>query len=104
MSAAKKTVVFSPESEAQIVALYEYIAANASPTTAEGYTGALVERCERLGETPLAGVARDDIRRGLRLTFFRRRVAIAYSVAAKAVTVLAIFYGGQDYESLLRDG
>ena len=52
---------------------------------------------------PLAGVARDDIRRGLRTTFFRRRVVIAYSVGAKAVTVLAIFYGGQDYESLLRE-
>lgn len=101
---AAKTVVFSPEAEAQIVALYEYLAANASPTIAETYTNALVERCERLGATPLAGVARDDIRRGLRMTFFRRRVAIAYSVAAKAVTVLAIFYGGQDYESLLREG
>lgn len=99
-----KTVAFSPEAEAQIVALYEYIAANASPSLAAAYASALVERCERLGETPLAGVARDDIRRGLRLTFFRRRVAIAYSVAAKAVTVLAIFYGGQDYESLLREG
>lgn len=98
-----KTVVFSPEAETQIVALYEYIAANASPSIAETYTSALVERCERLGATPLAGVARDDIRRGLRMTFFRRRVAIAYSVASKAITVLAIFYGGQDYESLLRE-
>lgn len=99
-----KTVVFSPESEAQIVALYEYLAAHASPAIAEAYTNALVERCERLGETPLAGVARDDLRRGLRMTYFRRRVAIAYAVAVKTVTVLAIFYGGQDYESLLREG
>lgn len=98
-----KAVAFSPEAEAQIVALYEYLAANASPRIAEAYTNAIIERCERLGETPLAGVARDDIRRGLRLTFFRKRVAIAYSAIAKAVTVLGVFYGGQDYESLLRD-
>jgi plasmid stabilization system protein ParE len=99
----QKDVVFSPEAEAQLVQLYDYIAANASPAIAEAYTNAIVERCERMGEMPLAGVARDDIRRGLRTTFFRRRVVIAYSVGAKAVTVLATFYGGQDYESLLRE-
>ena len=97
----KKDLVFSPEAEAQLVQLYDYIAAKASPAIAETYTNAIVERCERLGDTPLAGVVRDDIRRGLRTTFFRRRVVIAYSVGAKTVTVLAIFYGGQDYESLL---
>ena len=98
-----KDVVFSPEVEAQVVALYEYIAAHASPAIAEKYTSAIVERCEQLGEMPLIGLARDDIRRGLRTTFFRKRVVIAYSVSAKTVTILAIFYGGQDYGTLLRE-
>jgi plasmid stabilization system protein ParE len=98
-----RDVLFSPEAEAQLVSLYEYLAARASSAIAETYTNAIVERCDQLGEMPLAGIARDDIRRGMRTTFFRKRVVIAYTVAAKAVTVLAIFYGGQDYESLLRD-
>lgn len=98
-----KDVAFSPEAEAQILALYEYLAVKASPAIAKTYVDAVIERCERLGATPLAGVARDDVRRGLRVTFFRKRIAIAYSVAARTVTVLAIFYGGQDYESLLRE-
>lgn len=98
-----KDVVFSPEAETQIVALYEYLAAHASPTIAESYTNAIVERCERLGEMPLSGIARGDIRRGMRIMFFRRRVVIAYSLTANVVSILAIFYGGQDYESLLRD-
>jgi len=98
-----KEVVFSPEAEDQIVRLYEYIASKASPAIAENYTNAIVDRCERLGAMPLQGVARADIRKGLRTTFFRRRVVIAYSVGAKTVTVLAIFYGGQDCESLLRE-
>lgn len=98
-----KDVVFSPEAESHIVALYEYIAAQASPAISAKYTNAIVERCERLAETPLAGIARDDIRRGMRVTFFRKRVVIAYAVSAKTVTVLALFYGGQDYESLLRE-
>ncbi len=98
-----KAAAFSPEAEAQITRLYEYIAAHASPTIAETYTGAIVERCERLGEMQLVGTARDDIRRGIRTLSFRKRVIIAYSVAQKTVTILAIFYGGQDYESLLRE-
>lgn len=99
----RRGVIFSPEAEAQIVHLYEYIARKASPAIAEAYTTAVVERCEGLADMPLQGVARDDIRLGLRTTFFRRRVVIAYSAEAKTVTVLAIFYGGQDYEALLRD-
>ena len=98
-----KGVVFSPEAEAQIVALYEYITAHASPAITEKYTNAFVERCEQLGEMPLISLARDDIRRGLRTTFFRKRVVIACSVSAKTVTILAIFYGGQDYGTLLRE-
>lgn len=98
-----KEVVVPPEAEAHILALYKYIAAQASPAIAERFTNAIVERCEHLDEAPLIGVPRDDIRRGLRTMFFRRRVVIAYAVAAKVVTLLAIFYGGQDYETLLRE-
>lgn len=98
-----KEVVYSPEAEAQLVALFEYIAAHASPDIAEHYTDEIVKRCEHLGDMPLAGVARDDIRRGLRTTFFRKRVVIAYAVSAKTITVLSIYYGGQDYETLLRE-
>ena len=98
-----KDVVFSPEAEAQIIALYEYLSVHASPSITETYTNAIVERCERLGEMPMVGVARNDIRRGMGAIFFRRRAVIAYSVATKAVTILAIFYGGQDHESLLRE-
>jgi toxin ParE1/3/4 len=50
-----KDVVYSPEAEAQLVALFEYIAAHASPKVAQDYTDAIVERCEQLG----------DMRRGL---------------------------------------
>lgn len=38
----------------------------------------------------------------MRTTVYRRRVVIAYSVEAKTVTILGIFYGGQDFEAALR--
>ncbi len=95
-------MVFSPEAEDHLIQLFNFIASNASPSIAHAYTSAIVERCEHLGDMPLQGIARDDIRPGLRTAFFRRRVVIAYAVDEARVTILAIFYGGQDYETLLR--
>ena len=74
-----KDVVFSPEAESQIVGIDEYLADHASPASAEAYANAVVERCEQLGDMPLIGIARGDIRPGLRTAFFRKRVVIAYA-------------------------
>ncbi len=46
-------------------------------------------------------MARDDIRPGLRLGHFERRVVIAYLVTPDLVRIGRIFYGGQNYETLL---
>lgn len=46
--------------------------------------------------------ARDDIRPGLRATGFRRRAVIAFAVTDEVIEILGIYYGGRDYESLLR--
>lgn len=45
---------------------------------------------------------RDDIRPGLRITHYRKRAVIAFAVDAEQVSILGIYYGGRDYESLLR--
>ena len=39
-------VVFAPEAQEQLAALYRYIAAAASPEIAERYTNAIVNYCE----------------------------------------------------------
>ena len=94
-------VSFAPEAEAQLLSLYRYLAAEASPEIAERYLGAIVEHCEKLEHFALRGTPRDDIRRGLRTIQFKRRVTIAYAVTDNRVTVLGIYYGGQDFETLL---
>lgn len=97
-------LAFSPEAEGQLLALERYIAAHASSAIAERFVEAIIVRCESLAQMPRQGTARGDLRAGLRTIAFRRRVVIAYAVDAKAVTVLGVFYGGQDYETLLQDG
>ncbi len=46
---------------------------------------------------------RDDVRPGLRITNYRGRTVIAFrgDDTARRVSVLGIFYGGQDYETAL---
>ncbi len=97
------TVVFSPEAEEQLVDLYRYIAEAASPDVAARYTEAVVSYCESLCVFPLRGTMRDDVRPGLRITNYRKRTVIAFTVADDRVYILGVFHGGQDYETILHD-
>jgi len=95
------SVVFTPEAEEHLVALYRYIATEASPAVAEKFTSAVVEFCEGLVNFPHRSVRRDDIRPGLFVTQYRSRVVVAYTVDDDTVAVIGVFYGGRDFESLL---
>ncbi|MDP1605315.1 MAG: type II toxin-antitoxin system RelE/ParE family toxin [Rhodocyclaceae bacterium] len=96
-------VVFSPESEEQLVALYRYIAGAATPSTAERHVNAIIDYCESLQTFPLRGTRRDDIRPGLRVTNYKGRAVIAFDVDAEQVAIIGVFYGGQDYATALQD-
>ena len=95
-------VIFSPEAEEQLAALYRYIAVKASPNIAERYADAIVTYCEGLTNFPHRGTCRDDIRPGLRITNYRRRTVVAFDVSAEFVSIIGIFHGGQDYETILK--
>ena len=95
-------VVFAPEAQEQLAALYHYIAAAASPEIAQRYTNAIVAYCEGLQTVPLRGARRDDIRPGLRITNYKKRTVIAFDVDGESVSIIGVFYGGQDHESVLQ--
>ena len=92
-------VVFAPEAEAQLIQIFGYIAAAASPEIASDYTEAIVRQCESLQSFPMRGTQRGDIRPGLRIFGFRRRVSIAFEVGSERVTILGVYYGGQNFEA-----
>jgi plasmid stabilization system protein ParE len=96
-------VVFSPEAESQLVALYFHIAEAASPEIAAKYTEDIVKECESLRVLPFRGTRRDNIRPGLRTIGFRRRVTIAFDVAVDVVTILGVFYGGREIEKMFEE-
>jgi plasmid stabilization system protein ParE len=96
------SVIYAPEAEAQLVALFFHIAAVASPEIAARYTDAIVEQCESLKTFPMRGARRDDIRPGLRVFGFRR-LSIPFEVTGEVVTILGIFYGGQNFETVFNE-
>lgn len=95
-------VVFAPEAMAQVEALFHYVAEAAGPDVASRYTNAIVTDCEGLHVFPLRGTRRDDIRPGLRITSYEKRAVIAFTVEVDVVSVIGLYYGGQDYELVLQ--
>lgn len=100
-------VLFSPEAEQQLAAIERHIAeAAGSEATAARYVDAIVTHCESLVTFPQRGQRRDDLMPGLRITHHRRRAVVAFLVDtdAETVSIVGVFYGGQDYETLLLPG
>ena len=52
---------------------------------------------------PHRGTMRDDVRPGLRITNYKKRAVIAFDVTADLVSIIGVFYGGQDYEAILHE-
>ena len=95
-------IVFSPEAEADLLALYDYIAGEATPAIAAGFTGAIVDFCEGFSTFPHRGTRRDELRPGLRTIGFRHQVTIAFAVEGDTVSIIGIYYGGRDFEAMFR--
>jgi toxin ParE1/3/4 len=95
-------VIFAPEARDDLYALYDWIAAAASPDTALSYIERIEAYCLGFTHAAERGTRRDDVRPGMRIVGFERRVTIAFSVKEERVTILRIFYGGRNWEEIMR--
>jgi toxin ParE1/3/4 len=96
------SVIFTPEAEEQLVTIFRYIAQAASPIIADRYTNAIVTYCQGLAIFPERSALHNDIRPGLRVTNYKKRVVIAYTIDEELVSIIGVFYGGQDYQTSLQ--
>ncbi len=98
-------VVFTPRAERQLDKLYSFIADQGGAARADEFVGGIVADCLSLSTFPERGMRRDDIRPDMRVKGYKRRVSIAFSVddGSGIVVIHGAFYGGQDFEQLLRD-
>ena len=92
----EREVLFSPEAADDLLNIYDYIAERASRQTALGYVERIEAFCNRLGFASERGTKRDDLRPGLRIIGFERRVTIAFHVEPRSVIVDRAFYAGRD--------
>ena len=97
-------VAFSPEALAQLDALEDYISDAGSPVVDARFIDNLIRYCENLCLFPLRGTRRDDLLSHLRFTHYRRTTVIAFMVDSdnETVSILGLFYGGQDYTAWLQ--
>ena len=98
------SVIYRALARAQLAELHAYIAKKGTgPLTADRYLGALLDHCDSLATFPSRGVARDDLRPGLRMTHFKGRTVVAYAVHPDRIDILGIYYGGQNVEAIVSD-
>jgi toxin ParE1/3/4 len=91
-----RKVVFTPEAEADLLNLYDYIAERSGPARAIGFLDRVETYCLGFATAGERGTRRDDLRPGLRIVGFQRRLTIAFHVAPDTVVIDRIFYRGRD--------
>jgi len=95
-------IVFRDEANAELTALYDYIAGESGPNVAIAYVRRIRDACLALADFPERGTRRDDILKGLRTIGFERRVTIAFRVFKTRVEIVTVAYGGRKFEHELR--
>lgn len=94
-------VVLSADAREDLLRLYEWIADAASPPTVLKYLERIEAYLNTFDQAPERSTRRDDIRPGLRVVGFERRLSMAFSVGDTRVIIQRIFYGGQNLASAL---
>ena len=98
----KYKVVFRPRAAQDLVDLFWNINEQAGPDIAGAYVARIEAACSMLSVFPRRGTQRNDLAQGMRVVGFERRAVIAFRVEGSQVRIIRVFYGGQDYERILR--
>lgn len=98
-------VSLTPDAVSDLTGIYEFIADSSGfPEVAWRYISKLKERCEGLHHVPIRGRDRNDIRPNLRILSLDKNAIAAFEVDEdqQEALILNIFYGGEDYETIMQ--
>jgi plasmid stabilization system protein ParE len=98
-----REVVFAPEARDDLMRLHKHLVETASPSVADRYLARLQAWFGGFAFAGERGTRRDDVRPGLRVVGFERRITAAFTVDTRRVVFLRVFYGGQDWSAVLSD-
>ena len=91
----RRTVVFASRAKTDLIELHDWIVERAGAAVATAYLERLEGYCEGFEVAAERGHRRDDVRPGLRIVGFERRIAIAFVVEPEQVIILRLYYGGR---------
>lgn len=94
-----------PDAISYLKNIYEYIADKSGlPEVAWSYIQRLKDKCHGLSTAPLRGQKRDDLRKNLRVYPIDKNAVVGFEVdeTQQQVTILNIFYGGRDYDTIMQ--
>ena len=94
-----RRVALSPEAIADLDEIQEYIMRVAGVSVADGFMDRVELFIAKLDLASERGTLRDDIRPGLRVMGFEKRLTVAFAVTEIRVTVLRVFWGGRNWET-----
>ena len=96
-------VLYHHEAGADLDNIFIYLVEQgASSSTARSFVGRIKARCEGIGDVARGFPARPDLGPGVRIAPFEHSAVILYRVSDEAVEIFRVFYGGRDYEAIMR--
>jgi toxin ParE1/3/4 len=93
----RRSVFFSREARRDLAEIGDWIAERAGVDVALAYIDRLEAYCNGFEFAAERGQRRDDLRPGLRIVGFERRIAIAFEVSNDEVTILRLYYAGRNW-------
>jgi toxin ParE1/3/4 len=94
----RREVIFAARATQDLRWIFDIVADAAGPYRAGDYVQRIRRYCEGFDLASERGHRRDDIRAGVRIVGFERRVTIAFAVGDESVEILRVLYGGADWE------
>lgn len=88
---------FTRRARQDFLHLLDWIAERAGRAVALEYAGRVEAFCESLTYSAERGHRRDDLRPGMRVVGFERRIAVTFVVTEDEVRILGLYYGGRNW-------
>lgn len=90
-------VRLSTDAEHDLWEIQEFLKGVASAKTASIYVDRILDYLATFSHFPERGTLRNEIRPGLRIVGFEKRISVAFVVEEDCVTILRILYAGRNW-------
>jgi len=95
----KRGYIFTPQAEADLLSIWEYIADEDSERAADRVIQRLYEQCQKLSDMPGIGHYREDLLDKRHRFWTVWSYIIAYRWEVKPIQVIAVIHGARDLDA-----